>query len=123
MFFQNFLDCEMSKVLIIDDDPVILKILHQALSQLGYSVETASQGAGGIKKFQDSSYDVVITDIDMPGLNGYEVINHIRKSDRASTPVIAISGGPVELEKTNFNVFVSKPFSISELVKSVRSFV
>ena len=59
----------------------------------------------------------------MPGLDGKEVIDHIRKSDRASTPVIAISGGPVELEKADYNVFVSKPFSISELVKSVRSLV
>ena len=113
----------MFKVLIIDDDPVILTIIRQALSKPGYSVETAQQGVDGIRKFQDNNYDVVITDINMPGLNGYEVIEHIRKSDRASTPVIAISGGPVKLEKANCNAFVSKPFSISELLKSVQSLV
>ena len=113
----------MCTILVIDDEKEILKIIQKALLKFGHSVEIASHGKEGIQKFYHGSFDVVITDIHMPDIDGNEVIEHIRNSEKSSTPVIAISGTPVMLKSASFDILLSKPFSIPELVRSVQSLV
>jgi len=113
----------MSTVLVIDDEKGILQIIRQALTKFGHNVETAGDGQEGIRKFDDGSFDIVITDIRMPGIDGNGVVKHIRKSDRQSIPVIAISGTPWLMENNAFDMVLAKPFPLNKLVESIGSLV
>ena len=113
----------MSTVLVIDDEKGILQIIYQALTKFGHHVETAADGQEGIRKFDDGSFDIVITDIRMPGIDGNGVVNHIRKSEKQSVPVIAISGTPWQMENNAFDMVLPKPFPLKELVESIGSLV
>ncbi len=112
----------MSTILVIDDEKGILQIIRQTLTRFGHNVETAEDGQEGIQKFDDGNFDVVITDILMPGIDGNGVVQHIRKSARQSIPVIAISGTPWQLESNDFDMVLPKPFPLKKLVDSIRSF-
>ena len=113
----------MSTVLVIDDEKGILQIMRQALTKFGHNVETAADGQEGIRKFDDGSFDIVITDIRMPGIDGNGVVKHIRKSDKQSIPVIAISGTPWLMESNAFDMVLAKPFPLKKLVESIGSLV
>ncbi len=111
----------MYNILIIDDEKSILHVLTMALTRFGFNVETASDGLKGIKKFDECNFDVVITDIRMPALDGNGVVKYIRNSERRSTPVIGISGTPWFLEDGDFDAVLSKPASIKTLVDTVKN--
>jgi CheY-like chemotaxis protein len=111
----------MSTILVIDDEKGILQIIYQALTRFGHHVETAGDGQEGIEKFDDGHFDIVITDIRMPGVDGNGVVKHIRNSNRQSIPVIAISGTPWQLEDKNFDMILPKPFPLNKLIDSIRS--
>jgi len=113
----------MSTVLVIDDEKGILQLIRQVLTKFGHHVETAMDGQEGIRKFDDGSFDIVITDIRMPGIDGNGVVSHIRKSDRQSVPVIAISGTSWLRESSAFDMVLSKPFALKKLVESIGSLV
>ena len=113
----------MSAILVIDDEKGIQQIIRQALTRFGHHVETAADGREGIQKFDDGDFDIVITDIRMPGIDGNGVAAHVRSSNKQSIPVIAISGTPWELEADNFDMVLPKPFLLKNLVESIRSFV
>jgi CheY-like chemotaxis protein len=113
----------MSTVLVIDDEKGILQIIYQALTKFGHQVETAADGQEGIRKFDHGSFDIVITDIRMPGIDGNGVVNHIRKSEKQSVPVIAISGTPWQMENNAFDMVLAKPFPLNKLVESIGSLV
>jgi len=109
----------MGAVLVIDDEKQVLELLKTALTLHGHKVEVADTGHEGITKFDRSSYDVVITDVRMPGLDGVGVVHHIRKSEKGTTPVMGISGTPWGLEGVDFDVVLKKPVSIRTLVEHV----
>ena len=111
----------MSTILVIDDEKGILQLMHQALTKHGHNVETANDGQEGIRKFDDGCYDIVITDIRMPVIDGNGVVAHIRKSEKQSIPVIAISGTPWVQEAGNFDMVLPKPFRLKQLIESIRS--
>ncbi len=111
----------MSTILVIDDEKGILQLMHQALTKYGHNVETADDGQEGIRKFDDGCYDIVITDIRMPVIDGNGVVAHIRKSEKQSIPVIAISGTPWLQEASNFDMVLLKPFPLKQLIESIRS--
>ena len=111
----------MCTILVIDDETGILQIIRQVLTKCGYSVETAADGREGIRKFDDGSFDIVITDIRMPGLDGNGVDEHIRRSDRQSIPVIAISATPWLMENNHFDQVLPKPFPLQDLVETIHS--
>ncbi len=113
----------MSTILVIDDEKGILQLMHQALTKYGHNVETADDGQEGIRKFDDGRFDIVITDIRMPGIDGNGVVEHIRKSKNQSIPVIAISGTPWLMEADDFDMVLSKPFPVKQLIESIRSLV
>lgn len=110
----------MPCILVIDDEKAILEMLHRALSKFGFEVETAISGEKGVEKFDNGDFDVVITDILMPGIGGVSVLKHIRSAHRASTPVIGISGTPWLLKNEKFDLILDKPFSLKELIDSVK---
>jgi len=110
----------MNQILVIDDENLILDLVRKILSRYGFDVEIAPDGQRGIEKFDYGCFDLVITDIRMPGVDGNGVVNHIRNSDRPNTPVIGFSGTPWLLEKSHFDMVLAKPFSLEDFVNAVR---
>ena len=109
----------MCTILVIDDEKGILRVIEEALTKFGHQVELAADGYEGIQKFDDGSYDIVITDLRMPGLDGKGVVQHIRKSHKNSIPIIGISGTPWLIQDSGFDVVLPKPFPLLDLVESV----
>ena len=68
------------KILLVDDEPLNLDLLGQELSELGYSIETASSGVEALKKLPEICPDLVLVDFNMPKMNGYELVQEIRSS-------------------------------------------
>jgi len=111
----------MRNILVIDNEESILLMITMALAKYGFNVEIAADGMEGIKKFDEGHFDLVITDILMPGLNGNGVARHIRNSESKYTPVIAISGTPWLVENGDFDAVLPKPVSIQTLVDTVKN--
>lgn len=110
----------MGAVLVINDEKQVLDLLKTALTLHGYRVEVATNGVEGIDKFDRSRYDVVITDVSMPGVDGFGVVHHIRHSGKSSsTPVMGISSTPWDFKDADFDVILKKPVSIRDLVDHV----
>jgi CheY-like chemotaxis protein len=81
----------LRKVLVVDDDPVVGKSFNRVLSGKGYVVVTAEDGYDALQKLQTESYDVVFTDLRMPGMNGLEVAEQV-KARQPWTPVVIVTG-------------------------------
>jgi CheY-like chemotaxis protein len=81
----------LRKVLVVDDDPVVTKSFDRVLSNKGYAVVTARNGEEALRKIAAEDYDVVYTDIRMPGMDGIEVAEHIR-GRRPWLPVVIVTG-------------------------------
>ena len=110
----------MRTILVIDDERGITQVIQEALRMVGYEVEVADNGREGIRKFDDHPYDLVITDICMPGVNGNSVARHIRNASNGTTPIIGISGTPWKLQGEDFDKVLAKPFPLEDLIKSVQ---
>ncbi len=110
----------MYHILVIDDEKVILNVVQTALSRAGFKVEIALDGQKGIQKFDNGQFDVVVTDILMPGIDGREVVKHIRNSEKPYTPIIGISGTPWLIENNQFDAVFTKPFPLEDLVNSAQ---
>jgi len=110
----------MHRILVIDDEKSILDVVHLALTRAGFKVEIAPDGQEGINKFDHGAFDLVITDIIMPGIDGKNVAKHIRTSDRPHTPIIGFSGTPWLLENNEFDLVFAKPFPLMDLVNAIQ---
>jgi DNA-binding response OmpR family regulator len=110
----------MYHILVIDDEKTILSAIKIALSRAGFLVEIASDGKEGVQKFNRGKFDLVITDIQMPGLDGRDIVDYIHNSDRPYTPIIGISGSPWLLENIQFDAVLAKPFHFEDLINSIR---
>ena len=113
----------MARVLVIDDNEAVLDVVHKFLTHHGYLVEIAHNGKEGIKLFDKGyNFDLVITDICMSGIDGNAVAKYIRHSERADTPIIAITGFADNINKDLFNILIQKPFSLKALTDAAGSF-
>ncbi len=110
----------MCTILVIDDEKGILHVIKEALTRFGHDVETALDGVEGIQKFDDGSYDMVITDLRMPGIDGKGVVAHIRASRNNAIPIIGMSGTHWQIQDSDFDAVLAKPFPLLDLVESVK---
>ena len=111
-----------TQVLVIDDDAVVGRSFDRVLSEKGYNVDTALSGEKGLEDIEARNYDVVFTDIKMPGIDGIEVAERIRKKC-PWTPVVVITGyGTTENEAKasvlGVSGFVRKPLT-PEMIESI----
>jgi two-component system capsular synthesis sensor histidine kinase RcsC len=110
-------------ILIVDDDEMILELLTGALKIYGFKVFTAGDGVEGLRIFDNECIDIVLTDIEMPGLNGVELAAHIQNRS-PNTKIIVMTGGYEDVgnklveDGTADHCFL-KPFSISNLCKTL----
>ena len=113
----------MCKILVIDDEKVIKNTIQQLLEMHGHDVATADDGDEGIRKFDNDCFDLVITDICMPGVDGNIVAKHVRNSDKKHVPVIGMSGTPWVFEDNSFDSIFEKPFQLKALVNTVEQLI
>jgi two-component system response regulator VicR len=119
----------MAKVLVIEDEELMIKALEFRLKKDGYDVYLARDGAQGIEMLSHTTYDLIITDIMMPFVSGLEVVSHIKNNPLIKdTPVIVLSSIGLErvvMEAFELGVddFITKPFNLGELVIRVKKFV
>lgn len=105
----------LHKVLVVDDDPVVGKSFNRVLSQKGYVVVTAGNAQEALSKVQEGEYDVVFTDIKMPGMSGIELAERL-KVERPWTPVVIVTGygskaNQDRAEAAGVSSFLQKPLS------------
>jgi len=110
------------QVLVIDDDAVVGRSFDRVLSGKGYEVDTAMSGEEGLKDIDNGEYDVIFTDIKMPGMDGLEVAERI-KAKCPWTPVVVITGYGTEENEAKASVlgvsgFVRKPLT-PEIIENI----
>jgi DNA-binding response OmpR family regulator len=114
------------RVLVVDDSDVLRKIVSFNLTKEGYVVEEARDGLEGLEKMKSNKPDLVILDVMMPHLNGFEVLKRMRADPELSNvPVIILTakGGENDAKmalQSGANGFLTKPFSPVKLVEEVR---
>ncbi len=114
----------LRKVLVVDDDPVVRKSFDRVLTSKGYAVITAENGEEALRKLNEEKYDLVYTDIRMPGISGLEVAEQI-KARKPWTPVVIITGYGTEAAEARAKAagvasFVHKPLSPAMIEDSAR---
>jgi putative nucleotidyltransferase with HDIG domain len=114
---------QKEKVLVIDDEDFILQLSRDILTKSQYIVKTASDGNEGIRLLDSDKFDLILTDIKMPNINGLEVIRHVRTSNK-EIPIIIITGhGTLDIAIDSLRLgaqgFILKPFTPAELRNAV----
>jgi CheY-like chemotaxis protein len=114
----------LRKVLVVDDDPVVCKSFDRVLSSKGYAVITAASGEEALRKLNEEKYDIVYSDIRMPGMSGLEVAETV-KARRPWTPVVIITGygtdaAEARAKAAGVSRFLHKPLSPDMIEGSAR---
>jgi DNA-binding response OmpR family regulator len=109
------------RILVVDDEQAILRILSIKLKVSGYDVITAPGGREALNLVESASPDIMVLDVIMPGINGFEVLRKLRV--KSELPVIVFSAKPENTQEAlnlGANDFIAKPFNVDELVKRIK---
>src|SRR5215471_19856073 len=115
---------EKSRVLVVDDEPQITRVLRTVLSSQGYQVRTAAEGEAALQNFTEFRPELVITDLYMPHMDGIELCRRIRAMSGVPIIVLSVKGEErtkVEALDCGADDYVTKPFGIDELLARVRA--
>jgi CheY-like chemotaxis protein len=112
------------KILAIDDQQLILLSVEKKLYELGFEVQIADSGAKGIELYNSFQPNLVIVDINMPGMSGLEVVKHIRIEQKQETPILVLSGNTnesiiVDGFDLGINDYMKKPVSLNEMAARI----
>jgi DNA-binding response OmpR family regulator len=115
----------MKKILIVEDEPAMRLGLKDNLEFEGYEVELAEDGEEGLSKIMNNNFDLIILDVMMPKLSGFDVCKKMR-AEGNETPIIVLSAKGEELDKVlglefGADDYVTKPFSVRELLARVKA--
>jgi DNA-binding response OmpR family regulator len=115
------------RIMVVDDDNDILVILKKGLERNGFEVDTFYDPIQALEKFKPNYYDIILTDVKMPGLNGFELYRQIHKQDEKAKvfflSAIDIYEHEVKWAFPNLdpNMFIHKPIGIKDLVQTIAS--
>ncbi len=117
---------DMPHILIADDNPEICEIIKALLSGEGFAITEANDGQTALKEVQNQKYDLIILDIMMPGMNGYETCQSIRQVSNA--PILFLSARTTDNDKilgfsSGGDDFLEKPFSYPELIGRAKALI
>ena len=113
------------RILIVDDDEMVLMAVNELLKQEGYDVHTASGGVEALKKIDEGDYELLMLDIIMPEMDGFELCKKIRENENyRETPIVFLTAKSQEEDKAKgleagANLFLSKPMSPDRLLKVI----
>ena len=111
------------RIMVLDDEPIVCKRLQPALEKLGFEVDTFTQSLEALHEIQETTYDIIITDLKMKGIDGMRFLQEAKKQHPA-TEVIVITGfATLDTAKESFQKgvfdFIAKPFKLSEIQEVV----
>ncbi|HKC64004.1 MAG TPA: response regulator transcription factor [Pyrinomonadaceae bacterium] len=112
------------RILIVDDEPQITRVLRRSLTTHGYDVHVASDGEAALQTFGDWSPDLVVTDLSMPNVNGLELCKALRAISPVPIIVLSVRGEErtkVEALDAGADDYVTKPFGMDELLARIRA--
>ena len=115
---------EHKKILIVDDESQITRVLRHSLTAHRYDVRTAADGVSGLETFHDWHPDLIITDLQMPEMDGIELCREVRKVSTLPIIVLSVRGEEktkVEALDAGADDYITKPFGIDELLARVRA--
>src|SRR6266571_3409954 len=115
---------EKHRILVVDDEPQLTRVLHRSLTTHGYDVRVAAEGESALQTFGDWPPDLVVTDLAMPNMNGLELCRRLR--DISEVPIIVLSVRGEEMTKVEAldagaDDYVTKPFGMDELLARIRA--
>ena len=122
----------MKNILLVDDDKLILMTLKRILASEGYNVTTALSGEGALRRVKEANFDLIVSDIKMPLMNGVETIRKIReyltKNNRTPIPEIFITAYAKEdifkqALALNASGYIEKPFDVVALQQTVKNVI
>jgi CheY-like chemotaxis protein len=121
---------DMEKILLIEDEELIIRLLSKKLAAIGYDVSLAMDGREGLEKIKQIVPDLILLDIVMPRMGGFEVMAEMKKDEKiANIPVIIISnsGQPLELEKAKelgaADWLVKTEFDPKEVAEKIQKYI
>lgn len=114
------------RILLVEDEPRLLRSLAKALREEGYAVDAAEAGDEGLYKAETYDYDVIVLDIMLPQLDGWEVLQRLRKEKQ--TPVLMLTARDAPRDRvrgldTGADDYLVKPFDLSELLARIRALI
>ena len=123
------------KILLADDNPVNLDLASRLLKKKGHEITTAENGNEVVDRFLESSFDVILMDLEMPGISGIEAARQIRAKEKALsiatpdyTPIIAMTAHDEETERTaclvvGMDGFITKPIDVKTLHQTIQEII
>jgi PAS domain S-box-containing protein len=120
----NIQELANSKILIVEDNPINVKFVLSLLSEYNINADIAENGKQAVEKIKDNLYDIVLMDMEMPEMNGYEATAAIRNELKMSIPIIAMTAHAMMGEKekcieAGMNDYISKPISADKLFEKM----
>ena len=115
------------KILLIEDNPLLLRVIETKLKKEGYDVITCDNGKDGLERIKSYEPDLIITDIMLPYNSGLEIVNFVKSTVHKNTFVVVLSGlGQEKTVEEAFKLgaddYMTKPFSLSELSLRIKKF-
>jgi len=113
------------RILVVDDDEMVLMALGELLKPEGYEVETVSSGSEALRRLDENTYDLLMLDVIMPEMDGFELCKRIRqKENYQEIPIVFLTAKSREEDRTRgleagANLFLSKPISPDKLIEIV----
>ncbi|HWO14521.1 MAG TPA: protein kinase [Polyangiaceae bacterium] len=115
----------LGRILVVDDEPSVLRVVQQTLKGIGYDVETADGGAAAMALLQDQHFDLVITDLFMPDVSGQDLLEAIRQAGLDTDVLMMSAAGSITLAvdamKHGARGFIEKPFKTDAIRREVRA--
>ena len=113
------------RILVVEDEPLVRDLLRESLTIGGYDVETADDGLEALNKIQKTAFDLIVADINMPKLNGYELIQKLRELND-ETPILILSARSETYDKNlglrlGADDYMTKPFSLEEIMLRINA--
>ncbi len=117
------MESNQTSILILDDEPIVSKRLKPSLEKKGYEVETFTRSADALARVKERSFDIVVTDLKMEGVDGMQFLTEVKEKYPA-TEVIVITGfATMATAKESFNKgvfdFLAKPFKLGEIAEVI----
>ncbi len=119
----------MKKILVIDDEPDIVELVSYNLIKSGYQIDHALDGEAALKKLSENNYDLIILDVMLPSIDGFQLCSIIRNNPALShLPIIMLTARTDEFDKVHglemgADDYITKPFSPKELVARIRAII
>ena len=109
------------RILMVDDEKFIRQLYADVLTDAGYQVDAAEDGATGWEKLQDANYDLLITDNNMPKVSGVQLIKKIQAANKLLPIIMATATPPENLEELQLAGLLAKPFGMDQLLQAVEA--